>query len=44
MHRFPQKLGLFVLYGCLTVVLRWSYDSILIIQMLKFKQNKEIYE
>ena len=27
-------------YGGLTVVLRWSYDSILIIQMLKCKQKR----
>ena len=29
-------------YGCLTVVLRWSYDSLLIVQMLKCKQKRDM--
>ena len=41
--RFSQKMRsmrlLRMSYGCLTDVLRMSYDSLLIIQMLKFKQK-----
>ena len=29
-------------YGGLTVVLRWSYDSLLIVQMLKCKQKRDM--
>ena len=45
----PRKQGkiwlkrvLFMSYGCLTDVLRMSYDSILIIQMLKFRQKRDM--
>ena len=37
----PMRL-LRMSYGCLTVVLRWSYDYILISQMLKFRQKRYI--